>query len=183
MLFRSKYLLKQRIGTPTQQKWITKLLGYSFLMEYKHGRENRAGDALSRRLEDSNSTSFFLISFPCSSWLDILKDSYNIDHEYQQLFEALTVEDSAPASSTLHNGLLFYKGYIFLSQSSPLKPLVLQHVHNSPCGGHSVYLKALHRVRQDFFWKGMVKDVKLHVQCCEVYQRVKGSTSKPTGLL
>ena len=29
----------------------------------------------------------------------------------------------------------------------------------------------------------MVKDVKLHVQCCEVCQRVKVSTSKPTGLL
>ena len=68
-----KYLFEQRIGTPTQQKWITKLLGYSFLVEYKHGSENKAADALSRRLEDSNrledskSTSFFLISFPCSS--------------------------------------------------------------------------------------------------------------------
>ena len=100
--------------------------------------------------------------------MDILKDSYNTNHEYQQLFEALAVEDSAPAGFTLHNGLLFYKGRIFLSHSSPLKPLVLQHVHNSPCGGHFGYLKTLHRVRHDFFWKGMVKDVKLHVQCYEV---------------
>ena len=76
------------------------------------------------------------------------------------MFKALAVEDSAPAGFTLHNGLLFYKGHIFLNHSSPLKPLVLQHVHNSPCGGHSGYLKTLHRVR---FWKGMVKDVKLHV--------------------
>ena len=130
-------------------------------MEYKHGNENKAADALSRRLEDlnrledSNSTSFFLISLPCSSWLDILRDSYNTDHEYQQLFEALAVEDSALAGFTLHNGLFFfnffliffYKGCIFLSHSSPLKPLVLQHVHNSPCGGHSGYLKTLHSVR------------------------------------
>ena len=115
--------------------------------------------------------------------MDILKDSYNNDHEYQQLFKALAVEDSAPAGFTLYNGLLFYKGRIFLSHSSPLKPLVLQHVHNSPCGGHFGYLKTLHRVRHDFFWKGMVKDVKLHVQCCEVCQRVKVSTSKPAGLL
>ena len=68
-----KYLLEQRIGTPTQQSWITKLLRNSFSMEYKHGKENKAVDALSRRLEDSNrledfnSASFFLISFPCSS--------------------------------------------------------------------------------------------------------------------
>ena len=95
----------------------------------------------------------------------------------------MAVEDYAPASFTLHNGLLFYKGRIFLSHSSPLKPLVLQHVHNSPCGGHFGYLKTLHRVRHDFFWKGMVKDVKLHVHCCEVCQRVKVSTSNPAGLL
>lgn len=30
-----KYLLKQRMGTLAQQKWITKLLGYAFIVEYK----------------------------------------------------------------------------------------------------------------------------------------------------
>jgi len=43
-----KYLLKQRIGTPAQQKWVFKLLGYDFTVEYKRGRENKAADALSR---------------------------------------------------------------------------------------------------------------------------------------
>ena len=37
-----KFILEQRIGTLTQQKWITKLLGYSFVVEYKKGRENKA---------------------------------------------------------------------------------------------------------------------------------------------
>ena len=45
-----KFLLEQRVGTPAQQKWITKLLGYSFLVEYKKGKENKAANALSRRL-------------------------------------------------------------------------------------------------------------------------------------
>lgn len=43
-----KYLLEQRIGTPAQQKWISKLLRFDFTVEYKSGRENRAVDALSR---------------------------------------------------------------------------------------------------------------------------------------
>jgi len=43
-----KYLLEQRVGTPAQEKWVSKLLGYDFMVEYKRGRENKATNALSR---------------------------------------------------------------------------------------------------------------------------------------
>ena len=83
-----KYLLKQKIGTPAQQKWITKLLGYAFLVEYKHGKENLG------------------------------------------------------------------------SSAQDLKAQVLQQVHASPLGGHSGYLKSFQRLKKDFYWTGMVKDLK-----------------------
>lgn len=34
-----KFLLEQRNGTPTQQRWLSKLLGYDFEVEYRKGRE------------------------------------------------------------------------------------------------------------------------------------------------
>jgi hypothetical protein len=40
--------LEQRVGTPTQQKWVSKFLGYDFTVEYKRGRDNKAADALSK---------------------------------------------------------------------------------------------------------------------------------------
>jgi len=83
----------------------------------------------------------------------------------------------------LYNGIILYKDKIFLSALSPLKPLVLQHMHDSPLGGHSGYLKTLHRVKQDIFWKGMKLDVKFHIKCCETCQRIKVDTSKPVRLL
>ena len=42
-----KFLLEQRIATPTQQKWLAKLLGYAFVVKYKKGIDNRVADALS----------------------------------------------------------------------------------------------------------------------------------------
>jgi hypothetical protein len=44
-----KFLLKQKVGTLFQRKWISKLLGYDFVVEYKKGVENRVADALSRK--------------------------------------------------------------------------------------------------------------------------------------
>lgn len=47
-----KYILEQRIAIPAQQKWLAKLLGYLFIVEYKKGCENRVVDAFSRRVGD-----------------------------------------------------------------------------------------------------------------------------------
>lgn len=43
-----KHLLEQRISTPAQQKWLTKLMGYDYTVVYKKGKDNSAADALSR---------------------------------------------------------------------------------------------------------------------------------------
>jgi hypothetical protein len=48
-----KFLWDQAIATEAQQKWLLKLMGYDFLIEYKKGHDNRAADALSRQTEDS----------------------------------------------------------------------------------------------------------------------------------
>lgn len=43
-----KSLVTQVIQTPEQQKWLTKLIGYSYEIHYKPGSENVVADALSR---------------------------------------------------------------------------------------------------------------------------------------
>ena len=44
-----KYLLEQRITIPLQQKWLTKLMGLSYEIHYRKGKENVVANALSRR--------------------------------------------------------------------------------------------------------------------------------------
>ena len=69
-----KFLLEQRIATPSQQKWLAKLLGYAFVVKYKKGVENKVADALSRRFdyilmsckqdESSKASCLLLLSIP-----------------------------------------------------------------------------------------------------------------------
>ena len=44
-----------------------------------------------------------------------------------------------------------------IGQDSPLKPMILNHVHSSPSAGHSSYM--LHRAKQNFYWEDMKKDL------------------------
>jgi hypothetical protein len=43
-----KHLLQQRISTPPQQKWLYKLMGFDYDIEYHAGKENVVAEALSR---------------------------------------------------------------------------------------------------------------------------------------
>lgn len=60
---------------------------------------------------------------------------------------------------------------------------VLQYIHVNPLVGHSGYLKTYQRANQDFYWKGMKKDVKRIVQECNVCQSIKYKTCSLAELL
>jgi len=56
-------------------------------------------------------------------------------------------------------------------------------VHDGPWGGHSGFLKALHRVQRYFYWPGLRADARKYVKECDTYQRLKHETCNPAGLL
>ena len=73
-----KYLIEQRIVTPEQQKWVSKLLGYDYEITYKPGRENSAADALSRVTDDPSLNTLFV---PQTSLWNAIKKEAN-EHPY-----------------------------------------------------------------------------------------------------
>ena len=90
-------MLEQRIATPSQQKWLAKLLGFAFVMEYKKGCDNRVADALSRNCQptparstpipaptsDLKASCLMLLTVPDPTWLKVLQDSYALDDSVQ----------------------------------------------------------------------------------------------------
>ena len=169
-----KYLLEQRITTPAQSRWIPKLLGYDYAIEYKKGPENQAADSLSRMGE----LQFLSISIPHADWWPKLQQEVREDPFYASLASRRDTH-----KLTLRDGVWFQNGKVFLSPNSTLIPLILTDSHSSPIGGHFGFHKTLHRIGQSFIWPKMRQAVKDFLNTCEVCQQYKVDCMKPAGLL
>jgi hypothetical protein len=171
-----KYFLEQRLSSPEQQKWVTKLFGYDYEIIYKKGKDNVVADALSRKYEDEGS--LFSLSFIVPDWLQVVHQEWLQDPKLLRLIQQL--QDNSPVSPeySWHNEELRYKGHMYLRKQSQLKSMVLSELHATPTTGHSGFTKTYDRVKRSFFWDGMKQDVHTFVVECDVCQCNKGETVK-----
>lgn len=112
-----KFLLKQKIITSPQQRWISKLLGFNFGVEYQAGHENVVADALSRQKE--NEGMLTTISTPQLSFFNAVRSKVASSQELQQLVDKIA-KGVVGAQLSYTNGLIFFKGKVYISSSSPL---------------------------------------------------------------
>jgi hypothetical protein len=176
-----KYFLEQRISSPEQQKWVTKLFGYDYEIIYKKGKENVVVDVLSQKYEDEGS--LFSLSIIVPNWLQVIRQEWLQDPKSSHLIHQL--QSKAPASpgySWLHEELR-YKVCLYLSKQSKLKSTVPSELHATPTAGHSGFTKTYDRVKRSFFWDGMKQDIHNFVVECDVCQCNKGETVKSSGTL
>lgn len=146
-----KYLLEQLVRTPTQQKWLSKLIGYDFVVEFRVGRENLVADELSRQEDTTEKGTLWAISTPIVNWADQLKDIYKADPEIQTIFQQLDQEIIGSLKYQLRGGILYYKHRVYISQSSPIKIDILNYIHDSLPSGYTGFKSTLKWVRRDFF--------------------------------
>ncbi|KAL0533232.1 hypothetical protein IC582_030448 [Cucumis melo] len=176
-----KFLLDQRIIQPQYQKWIAKLLGYSFEVVYKPGVENRAADALSRKPEE---VQLFGLSIPIAVDLEIVKKEVFQDPKYERIIRQIEQGEELEVNDySLKKGLLMYKNRLVILKQSSLIPVILDTFHNSAIGGHSGFLRTYKRIAAELYWMGMKADIKKHCEECLVCQRSKTLALSPAGLL
>lgn len=78
-----KFLLDQRLSTIPQHRWISKLMGFDFIVEYKPGRTNTVADALSRR--DADTLEASALSSPTFTLWDELRLQAGEHAEYMRI--------------------------------------------------------------------------------------------------
>ncbi|XP_026399137.1 uncharacterized protein LOC113294990 [Papaver somniferum] len=131
-----KYFMEQRIHSVLQQKWLSKLLDYTYELKYRKGVDNLVVDALSRvKMGDDSSCQALTQVQP--SWLQGIQESYINDDLTQKWIPELTTKGQEAREFTYQQGILRYKKIIYISQTGDLIRTVLEALHSSPMGGHS----------------------------------------------
>ncbi|KAL4576939.1 hypothetical protein LXL04_013040 [Taraxacum kok-saghyz] len=176
-----KFLLQQRITSPDQQNWVAKLLGYTFDICYKPGRENRAADALSRRAEEGE----LQLGVSAPIWVQgaQLLEEVRGDKDIALLIQQCLDRPTTLPKYSVRQGLLYYRNRLVISRNSKFIPGLLKEFHQSAAGGHSGYYRTYRRLAVNLYWPSMIKRVKAFVRECDICQRCKASTAAPSGLL
>ncbi|KAL1356594.1 hypothetical protein AAHE18_05G195900 [Arachis hypogaea] len=175
-------LMKQVVLTPDQQYYLTKLLGYDFEVMYRSGSSNKAADALSRQGEEAPPVCFQAFSSVQSALIPTLLRATREDPETKLLIEQYK-QGELPSDFIFQDGLLVYRGKIWVPDFEGIRTQLLQKFHNTPMAGHHGELKTYKAIGELFFWPGLRKNIHKFIQECDVCQSTKYMTSKQQGLL
>jgi len=172
-----KYLLDQRLATIPQHHWVSKLLGFDFSVEYRSGALNTVPDALSRRDDDDGG--LLAISAPRFDFIARLRHTQATDPALVAIHDEVRAGTHA-GPWTVVDDMVAYEGRLYIPPASPLLQEIVTAVHDD---GHEGVHRTLHRLRRDFHFPNMRRQVQDFVRACATCQRYKSEHLHPAGLL
>lgn len=151
-----------------------------YKIQYKKGITNAAADALSRcTTEDTVSAIYECVP----SWIQKLKDGYEEYPEDKQLLTELSLTGHNDNGYTLTNGVIRFKGRVWVGSNVLAQHHILQALHDSGIGGHSGITPTYSHIRALFAWPKLKETVLKFVQQCTTCQQAKVEHTKLPSLL
>jgi hypothetical protein len=175
-----KFMGEQRLVQGIKHKLLIKLMGYNYKIEYKKGKENKAADALWRRpqIESINA-----LSSAVPLWIHDVQPSYVDDVKWRELEKQLHIKPDSVPHFTLTNGLIRYKGRLYIGSKTDLRSNLIQSFHYSALGGHSGDRVTYNRIKSLFHWPGMKAEINTFIKNCPTCQKTKVEHVPYLGLL
>ena len=177
-----KYLWEQKEIPSQYAKWLVKLMGFQFTVEYQEGRTNKVADALSRVNVEHDATLQEILVL-LSPDIEAICQEVLEDPSLLKIIHQLEADADISSHFTINHNQLRYKGRLVIPRRSSFIKAILLDFHDSPVAGHAGNLKTYKRVAYQFYWTGMKGDIKRHVGECQVCQINKANSLAPAGLL
>ena len=141
-------LMTQAVQTPEQHRYLVRLLGFEYSIQYRPGRENGVADALSRVTTEDTDASIYMLSIPQFAFLADLRKELNTLPEAVALREKLQEDLTGASEYKLENGLIIHKQRLWLPSGSTIIPLLMEEFHSTPTAGHYGIQKTLQRLQE-----------------------------------
>lgn len=183
------YVLNLKDHNSRIARWVMTLQSYSYKVVHKPGKLNFMADYLSRlktnetinyiNSENNNLEAFKLVNL---SQTDLIIEQKG-DPQCKKIVRKLNTNVPFSPSSPkffLNDGLLLCSGdssFPKLVVPKTLIQLVLEQCHDNNTVAHPGLSRTLHRVKQNFFWYNMYKNVKNYVASCPSCIQRKGFTA------
>lgn len=166
-----RYLTQQREIGGEYHKWMTKLMGYSFEIQFKAGSSNKVADALSRK-NVGDLVLATMVTVNGVDWSELFEEVQR-DLLLKQIKLELENKTKEHKGFSLMDGHLLYKGRVVIPSNSKFKGLLLSEYHCTAVGGHAGETKTYLRLSAEWYWVEVRKDVTRFVQQCVICQQNK----------
>ena len=205
------WLNSKPVVTARLARWVMRLTGYDFRIEYVKGKENGAADALSRRADmeavakreiaelrsegqgERVQLSAAAVSEQTVTAVD--EGSNELVINIDTLWDRMRVAAQSDADYQRRlggrqeddkwerrDGLLWSSdGAVWVPADRELRTLVLQLAHD--WAGHFGISRTLDKVRQHCVWDGMTREVEDYCRSCVMCAANKTSSQRPGGML
>jgi hypothetical protein len=137
------------MATIPQHQWVSKLMGFNFLVEYKPGTSNTVVDALSRR-EEVVVGELVVLSAPQFKMFDDLRTDIEEVAVIRKLRDEIIAGGRGDKWQVI-DGLVTVAGKVYVLTTSPHLPAILSAVHDM---GHEGTEKTLNHLQHDFYVLG-----------------------------
>ena len=117
------------------------------------------------------------------AWIEQVAETYTQDPKCMDLITKLSVDTNAAPHYSFKNGILTFKGRVYIGNTDSLKQQLLETFHKSTLGGHSGERATYQRLKLVFHWPNMNQEVKDYIKACPVCQKNKAEHTPYPGLL
>ncbi|GBG72152.1 hypothetical protein CBR_g11085 [Chara braunii] len=169
----------------TIARWMTFIDQFDFFPDHIPGKSNRFEDALLRRPDHCTAVySTFEID-------DDLRNSfirgYQADPEFRDKYANCSSPNPAPSHYRIQEGYLLVhtrgKDLLCVPSDPHLRTRLLGEFHDAPAIGYFGVNRTIGRLRERFWWPGLLGDVTRYCESCEVCRRCKSRNHRPYGEL
>jgi hypothetical protein len=147
-----RHLFDQPKLNVRQARWMALLSEFDFEIKHIRGKTNRVVDALSR----STKLIHLVAISTCQSEIKTRVKSAQETNEFFRTVKTYLEQEPTRLKydgyQLLNDGLLTYKGWLYIPNSNDSKRFIMDELHKIPYTGHPGYQKMITATKKLFYW-------------------------------